>query len=234
MQYDGSGKLGEAIAALCECSPKSSALISNLIGQAKDGLGITSKSKKLPDDVKLRIWRWHYDRLNPVQDVKQDSSGQDSPVQLPHDATVQDVKQTKDDAPDLLPDNTVQNVKHDNTVYDIKQTNDNNMELLPDSTVQDVKQDAPVQLDEDMDNAVYDFKQVHFAVTVAARRTTVMLEGYLVKALQRKHGLIDNSSIRAWIEQTIKADGMRFDPDAALTRQVKRLIVESFMRASRG
>ncbi len=164
MQYDGSGKLGEAIAALCGCSPKSSALISNLIGQAKDGLGITSKSKKLPDDVKLEIWQWHYDRLNPVQDVKH-------------------------------------------------------------GDVQDIKPDVPVQLNDD-------YAQLHFGVTVKrqgqVKRTTVMLEGYLVKALGRKHGLTDNAAIRAWIEQAIQTGG-GYDDNEALTKQVKRLIVESFV-----
>lgn len=185
MQYDGSGKLVDAIANLCGLSPKSQARIAVLIKQAKDGLGITSKTKRLPEDVKLDIYRWHYDRLNPVQDVKQ----------------------TDDDKLDLLPDNHVQNVK----------------------------QDAPVQTNDDhvLDGSAYDYDQVHFGVTITHRghpkRTTVMLEGYLVKALQRKHGLVDNPAIRAWIEQSIKNDGARFDSDAPLTKQVKRLIINSFV-----
>jgi transposase-like protein len=83
--------------------------------------------------------------------------------------------------------------------------------------------------DQTSDNAVYDFKQIHFAINVKAKRTTVMLEGYLVKALQRKHGLADNTAIRTWIEQAIKADGDRFDSIAPLTRQTKRIIIESFL-----
>ena len=120
----------------------------------------------MPDDVKLAIYQWHYDRLNPVQDVKQN---------------------------------------------------------------------APVQLDDDSihDDTVYDYDHIHFAVMIAykrhIKRTTVMLEGYLVKALQRKHGLSDNPAIRAWIEQAIKNDGVRFDSFAPLTRQVKRIIIESFV-----
>jgi len=74
-----------------------------------------------------------------------------------------------------------------------------------------------------------DFKQIHFAINLGKKRTTVMLEGYLVKALQRKHGLVDNPAIRTWIEQSIKIDGARFDSDAPLTKQVKRIIVESFV-----
>jgi transposase-like protein len=83
--------------------------------------------------------------------------------------------------------------------------------------------------DDDIDEAVYDFKQIHFAINRGNKRTTVMLEGYLVKALQRKHGLTHNRAIRAWIEQAIKNDGARFDSDAPLTKQVKRLIIESLV-----
>jgi hypothetical protein len=86
-----------------------------------------------------------------------------------------------------------------------------------------------MQDDDDMDKAVYDFKQIHFAINLGNKRTTVMLEGYLAKALQRKHGLIDNPAIRAWIEQALKDDGARFDSYAPLTRQVKRIIIESLV-----
>ncbi|MCK9398286.1 MAG: hypothetical protein M0Q44_22210 [Methylobacter sp.] len=183
MQYDGSGKLAEAIADLFGLSPKSQEQVAKRIKEAKTGLGITSKAKVLPDDVKRAIYQWHYDRLNPVQDVKQ--------------------------------------------------TDNANLDLSPDSAIQNVKQDAPVQLDDDIDTAVYDFKQIHFAVMFAhkghIKRTTIMLEGYLVKALQRKHNLTDNPAIRVWIEQSIKNDGARFDSDAPLTRQVKRIIIESLV-----
>ena len=219
MKYDGTGKLADAIADLYGVPPKSQVRIAALIKEAKAGLSIESKSKRLPDDVKLAIWRWHYDRLNPACDIQQTDIVQN----IKQDDIVYDVKQTKDDGLGLLLDNAVQ---------DIKQSAPSQLDDT-ESSVYDVKQNAPAQLDDDTDSPVYDFKQVHFAITVATKRTTVMLEGYLVKALQRKHGLIDNSSIRAWIEQSIKADGIRFDPDAALTRQVKRLIVESFTGASR-
>ena len=98
----------------------------------------------------------------------------------------------------------------------------------------DIKQDIPVQNDnKDINSSIYDFKQIHFAITInhkeQVRRTTVMLEGYLVKALQRKHRLIDNTATRSWIEQAIKADSGRFDSYAGLTRQVKRVIIESLV-----
>ncbi|MDI1292665.1 MAG: hypothetical protein PSV18_07955 [Methylobacter sp.] len=196
MQYDGTGKLAEAIAELCGVSTKSQARIAELIKHAKAELGITSKAKLMPVGVKLAIYRWHYDRLNPAQDVKQD-----------------------DEKPVLSPDSLV---------YDVKQIED-----VQDDPVQNVKQDNPIMDDDVIADLVYDFKQIHFAVAIPhngkPRRTTVMLEGYLVKALQRKHELTDNAAIRAWIEQAIKADGDRFDSSAPLTRQVKRIIIESFV-----
>ncbi|MDI1293661.1 MAG: hypothetical protein PSV18_13080 [Methylobacter sp.] len=207
MQYDGKGKLAEAIAELCGVSTKSQVRIAALIKQAKTELGITSKAKQMPDDMKLAIYRWHYERLNPVQDVKQDEG-----------------IQVDDEKPVLSPDSLV---------CDVKQTKGDKLEVLPDSTVQNVKQDNPVLDDDAIDDPVYDFKQVHFALTIPhngkPKRTTVMLEGYLVKALQRKHGLTDNAAVRAWIEQAIKSDGVRFDSSAPLTRQLKRVIIESFV-----
>ncbi|MGZ8190087.1 MAG: hypothetical protein ACXWTS_02535 [Methylococcaceae bacterium] len=223
MQYDGSGKLGEAIADLYGLSPKSQAQIAKLIGQAKDGLGIISKSKRLPDDVKLAIYRWHYERLNPVQDIKQVDNVQDNPVQSADDTIIQYVKPIAETR-ELSPDSIVQNVKQDNVVYDVKQND----------AAQDIKQDAPIQLDDDyiQDGTVYDYDQVHFGVVVKRRgqpkRTTVMLEGYLVKALQRKHGLTNNAAIRVWVEQAIKNDS-KFDSHESLTKQVKRMIIESFI-----
>lgn len=64
MNYDGTGKLSEAIAELYGCSPNSHNDIAKLTKQAKEALGITSKAKLLPDEVKRTIYQWHYDRLN--------------------------------------------------------------------------------------------------------------------------------------------------------------------------
>ena len=234
MFYDGSEKLRPAIASLCGLSIKSQVQIAALIKQAKIELGITSKSKNLPSEVKLAIYQWHYDRLNPVQDIKQAIPVQSEDIQAntessSHDVIVQDVKQADDASLELPLDEVVQDVKQDESIQDSPIT-----QSLPTIAVQDIKQDSPDQIDdEDSDNLVYDFKQIHFAITIShkehAKRTTVMLEGYLVKALQRKHNLADNTAIRTWIEQAIKADGERFDSVAPLTRQAQRVIIESFV-----
>ncbi len=71
MQYDGKGKLAEAIAALYGLSRKSRVQVAAHIKKAKVALGIISKSKSLPDEVKLAIYRWHYEQLNPAQGAGQ-------------------------------------------------------------------------------------------------------------------------------------------------------------------
>jgi len=115
-----------------------------------------------------------------------------------------------------------------NFVQNIKQGEATHTGQQPDNTVYNVKQDCEL-LTDDGDNNSDDFGQIHFAIQIDKKRTTVMLEGYLIKATQRKHGLTGNGDIRAWIERAIKTDGGRFDSHAPLTRQVKRLIVESFI-----
>jgi hypothetical protein len=60
--YNGSGKLGDAIAKLYGCSPRSNNKISALVGEAKAALGV-GKSKKLDASVNQAIWQWHFSRL---------------------------------------------------------------------------------------------------------------------------------------------------------------------------
>ena len=196
MNYDGTTPLQPALAKLVGLSVKSQAKLAGLVKEAKTALGIDTGARILPPEQRLAIYQWHRDRLNPVQNIKQDEAPN----------------------PEQQPDSPIYNVKQDKP----GQVDD----VYTDSVVYDVKQDTP--LTNDGDNNPNDFGQIHFAIQVENKRTTVMLEGYLVKALQRKHGLTGNGDIRAWIGQAIKADS-RFDSHAPLTRQVKRLVVESFV-----
>jgi hypothetical protein len=245
MQYDGTGKLTDALADLCGCSPRNHNKIAELVAEAKAGLGMDGKARNLPTADRLAIYCWHYDRIHYGQDGKQDglsdtgagqslafpAAGRNIPAEniqrsvgIPAENTLKgndDVignGKLTGEAQTITPDNPVQNVKRASPVYD-------------------VKQDAPAPPANDDDTRVQvgldDYGQIHFALSFdhqgQAKRTTVMLEGYLVKALQRKHGLGDNAVIRAWIEQAIKADGERFDSAMPLTKQVKRMIIESFV-----
>lgn len=206
MHYDGTSKLGDALAALYGYSPRSHNKIAELIAEAKASLGMTSKARNLPDAVKLAIYRWHVERFNPVQDVKQHEPSESGALQSVADGVACN-SQPIGEPQALRAANAVQNVKQNvPTTF----TNDDRDNLRQD-----------------------DYGQIHFAVSFShqgqTKRTTVMLEGYLVKALQRSHGLTDNTAIRAWIEQAIKADGERFDSAMPLTKQVKRIIIESFV-----
>lgn len=76
--------------------------------------------------------------------------------------------------------------------------------IKPDNTVQQVKQTVRVKRDNGNDGlSPDDYDQLHFGVTIThkgqSKRTTVMLEGYWVKVLQRKHGLANNATIREWM-----------------------------------
>ncbi len=71
MQYDGKGKLAEAIADLYGLSPKSVAQIAAHIKKSKDALGMATKAKILPEDDRLKIYQWHWERLNPAQGAEQ-------------------------------------------------------------------------------------------------------------------------------------------------------------------
>lgn len=70
MQYDGTGKLGQAIAGLYGLSPNSQAQIAAHIKKAKAALNIT-KPKTLPKDDRLAVYLWHVEQLNPAQGAKQ-------------------------------------------------------------------------------------------------------------------------------------------------------------------
>ncbi len=214
MPYDGTSKLGDAIAALYGCSPRSHNKIAGLIAEAKASLGITSKAKNLPDADKLAIYRWHVGRLDPVQNVKQVGLNGTGTAQALADAAIEPIQPP--DEPEALPPVSL------------------SQDGAPDKPVYDVKQDDQHPIADDGNHSrPDDYGQIHFAVSFShqgqTKRTTVMLEGYLVKALQRRHGLTDNTAIRAWIGQAIKADGERFDSAMPLTKQVKRMIIESFV-----
>lgn len=71
MGYDGTGKLGDAMAVLYGISPKDGKRLDELVKQAKAKLMIVCKSQNLPNDMKLAIYRWHHERQNHVLPVKQ-------------------------------------------------------------------------------------------------------------------------------------------------------------------
>ena len=68
--YDGSGKLSDAITDLCISSGVNDSQSSVLIKQAKSKLGITGKARQLPDDVNRAIYEWIYQQFIYLKIIK--------------------------------------------------------------------------------------------------------------------------------------------------------------------
>jgi len=237
--YDGTGKLSEAIAELCVVSPKNSKSIAALIAQAKDGLGITTKAKKLPDEVKLAIWRWHYDRLppaidNPVETISHDELPLtvDIVSHISQDECVEIISQTE-------PDNIVEinsQPNQDETVELFTQTE--NVETIShpvqSETVEIVSQDStgePVEI-----ISQYGFNDLvriaFYTVNKGVKkRQVIALDGFYVNALMLVTG-IDKKGVPAWVQQAV--DGWAdFNPELPITRQVKYLLIRELTHAIR-
>jgi len=116
----------------------------------------------------------------------------------------------------------VQDIKQVTHVRYFKQTD---LSLFDD--VQDITQIKSVQYFEQIN----DYDIIHFAVKLQPnKRSNIALEGYFIKALARKYGLTDNTTVRQWIEARV-ADlgGLDANPKITVTTQVKRLIVEAIV-----
>lgn len=233
MTYDGTTPLQPALADLMGLSVKSQARLAGLAKEAKTALGIANGARILPPEQRRAIYQWHKDRLNPVQAIKQDEATRTG--QQP-DSPVYNVKQGGENVIARTIEDEIGNRRGQRTDLVIENSNDD--VFVDEGTGNELPQNfAVIKGKETIEiaaeragfgNNLDDFGQVHFAIQVEGKRTTVMFEGYLVKALQRKHGLTGNGDIRAWIGQAIKTDS-RFDNHAPLTRQVKRLVIESFV-----
>lgn len=226
--YNGTGKLAGAIANLCGLSLKSQGQIAALIKQAKVGLGITSKSKNLPDDVKLAIYQWHFDRLHPEADadVKIDSqAAQPDIVNIAsHDDSNESVElyshPTPPDSveicsqPELsLPVDIISQTVHDDAVDIISQPDSNeHVEIISQYT----------------DNALV--RIAFYIQRKGARvRQVIALDGFYLNALMLATG-ITKQDVPKWVQQAV--DGWAaFDAYLPITRQVKLLIVRAITQA---
>ncbi|MDO9141256.1 MAG: hypothetical protein Q7U38_13145 [Methylobacter sp.] len=205
--YDGTGKLAEALAALCGYSPKSQGRTAELIKQAKDGLNITSKAKLMPTDTKLAIWQWHYDRLHsneqPVEIISQ----------LPDNEPVEIISQAESSAP----------------VEIYSQAND----IEPVEIISQPEPITPVeiiaQLDDDDPTELHnlDIVRVAFYVTKDGKRLrqVIALDGFYINGLIAATG-ITRQGVPKWIQAATNEWGA-FDAHLPITRQVKYLIVRT-------
>lgn len=208
-QYDGTGKLAEAIANLCGLSPKSQGQIAELIKQAKAGLGITSKSKNLPTDTKLAIWQWHYDRLHPT--------------------TVDDVEIISQP----MQTDTVEIISHDGSNESVElyshPTPPDSVEIIsqPESPL-------PVEIisqyaDTALVRVAFYIQRKGKRVRQAQVRQVIALDGFYVNALMFATG-IDKKGVPAWVQSAVNG-WAAFDGELPITRQVKFLIIQTITQA---
>lgn len=244
--YDGTGKIGDALAALHGISPRSHNKIAELISEAKTALNISTKAKRLPDDVKLAIYRWHYGRLNPVSEtVESISQDADSALveinsQGSQTGNVETFSQSNDSPPveinsqDDKADNVeiVSQSKEAQAVETISQpsggqsvkTISQHDECKPVEIVSQDTGNESVEI-----NSQYGFNDLvriaFYTPTAAGRkRQVIALDGFYLNALMLATG-IDKKGIPAWVQQAV--DGWpAFDAELPITKQVKYLLIQ--------
>jgi hypothetical protein len=199
--YDGTGKLSDALAALFGLSPKSHNKLAALIQQAKDGLGITSKAKVLPDDVKLAIYRWHYGRLHPATNETVEIIQQPEPVE------------------------TISQANNGQSVETFSQHD----ECKPVEIISQDADNEAVEINSQYD--MNDLARIAFYTSSGGvkKRQVIALDGFYINALMTASG-VDKKGVPAWVQQAVDGWGA-FDPALPITKQVKFLIVRELTNA---
>jgi hypothetical protein len=217
--YDGSGKLSLAIAELCEVSPKNSIALTKLMRQAKDALNITTKLKRLPDNVKLDIYRWHYDRL---QAVEIDSQPGIQPVETISqvDAVEINSQSIRDDAVEIFSQVESVNIvsQHESVEHYSQPETVAPVEIISQPTSNDT-----VEIVSQYDiNALV--RIAFYTVNKGVRvRQVIALDGFYINALMLATGII-KQDVPKRVQQAVD-NWEAFDSALPITRQVKFLII---------
>lgn len=202
--YDGVGKLGDALAALHGISPSNHNKIAQLIAEAKAGLNIDTKSRRLSDDVKLSIYHWHHERLNPATNE-----------------TVEIVTQPRETETVEI-NSQIDNCKPVETFSHPDECN----------PVDIISQDADSEVVEiNSQYGMNDLVRIAFYTTTAAgrKRQVIALDGFYLNALMLAAG-IGKADVTKWVQAQV--DGWAaFDAELPITRQVKYLIVRELTEA---
>ncbi len=249
--YDGSGKLGDAIATLYGCSPKNNNRIAELVADAKTGLGITSKTKKLPDDVKLAIYQWHCNRLqstaNDAVNILSQSDSNEA-VEIISQDNIQSVdinsQATSGDAVELYSHDGHQEVVE--IISQTAQPENVNINSQPDgSAIVKLFSQTPnnegVELYSQTDsnqpveiNSQYaDTALIRIAFYIQRQgkrvRQVIALDGYYLNALMLATG-ITKQDVPKWVQQAV--DGWAaFDSALPITKQVKLLLIRELTKS---
>lgn len=254
--YDGTGKLADAIADLYGLSPKSQSQIAKRIKQAKDELGITTKAKVLPDDLKLAVYQWHYARLQPAVGHTAIAEDVETISQANQYDAVESFSQT--DAVDLISpigqaepvgiisqSETVETYSQPDSAPCVEIITQNQasetVELISqielNESAETISQPTPnetVEINSQIDTSqtVELFSQTRIAFYVQKsgkrERQVIALEGYYMNALAALG--VSKADVPKWVQQAVD-QYPEFNPDAPITRQVKMLCVQSLISA---
>ncbi|MFI3136858.1 MAG: hypothetical protein QX197_08775 [Methylococcaceae bacterium] len=207
--YNGVGKLGDAIAELYGCSPKNNNRIAELVANAKAELGIVSKTKKLPDDVKLAIYQWHFKRLHQEADadvkINSQAAQPDSVNIISRDSSNESVELYSHPArPDSV--ETISQLGGNESVKINSQYADN----------------ALVRI------AFYIQRQGKKRVKQARVRQVIALDGFYLNALMLATG-ITKADVPKWVQSAVDS-WAAFDGELPITKQAKLLIVRELTK----
>ena len=250
MAYDGTTRLTQAVADLIGCSPKNNNKLAQVIGQAKNDLGIASKAKKLPTEINQQIYS-HLVELysqsinNKPVNIFSQSTNSDT-VEIisqnikPALAEPENIPQTPVElfSQDSTPKPTLENPQpspveiisqpdNNKPVEIYSQPNDNE----PVNIVSHPNDNKAVELFSHTNN----FDNVRIAFYIMRKgqreRQVISLDGFLINALLSIG--ISKQDVPQWLQAQVD-DWTAFDGQLPITRQVKYLIIREVVKGLGG
>jgi len=205
MAYDGTTRLNLAVADLIGCSPKSNNKLAKVIGQAKNDLGITSKTKKLATELNQQI----YNHL--VELYSQPTNNE--PVEIISQAinpAIAEPENTQQPSVELYSQDSVPNPPP-------------------------LKPEKPQQSTVEIISHVNNFDNVRIAFYIMRKdkreRQVISLDGFFINALASIN--ISKQDAPQWVQAQVN-DWKAFDVQLPITRQVKYLIMLAVVKGLSG
>ncbi len=226
MVYDGTTKLTQAVADLIGCSPKNNNKLAQVIGQAKNSLGISSKARKLPTNTNLQI----YSHL--VELYSQPTTNEPVNIfsQSTNSDTVEIISQNIKPAlaePENIPQTPVELFSQDSTPKPTLE----NPQPSPVEIISQPNDNEPVELFSHTNN----FDNVRIAFYIMRKgqreRQVIALDGFFINALASIG--ISKQDAPQWVQAQVD-DWTAFDAQLPITRQVKYLIMVAVVKGLGG
>ena len=222
MHYDGTTKIGDAVAELYGLTRTNVKKLTPLMTEARAALNL-GNGKRLTTEQKKAIYQYHCDKLNKTTPTYTQTDVVDyvENVSQSVNATVEDVSQDSVEHDSQAVNVPVENITHSNsddvehiTQTAIKHVEDNSQPI--NTAVEHIAQ----HYDEN--------KHVRLAfytnIDGIKKRQVVALQGFMVNALMVAIGATDKADVPRWLNSQDSIVG-----DKPLTWQVQRLIVQALI-----